>query len=151
MKTFTTAIDIAASTDRVWQVMSDTDRWHEWTPSVTSVKRLGDRPFVVGTRAMIRQPKFPPALWKVTEIERGRSFTWVSTAPGLRVTGHHAVEPTAAGSRATLSLRMEGLFAGVFGLVTGAITERYIRLEASCLKARSEDPGFRHSPDRLRG
>jgi uncharacterized membrane protein len=149
MRTFSTAIEIAASTDRVWQVMSDTDRWHEWTPSVTSVKRLGDRPFVVGTRAMIRQPRFPPALWKVTEIERGRSFTWVSTAPGLRVTGHHAVEPTATGSRATLSLRMEGLFAGVFGWLTGAITERYIRLEASGLKARSEDPAFRHSPDDL--
>ena len=151
MRTFTTAIDIAASTDRVWQVMSDTDRWHEWTPSVTSVKRLGDRPFVVGTRAMIRQPKFPPALWRVTEIDRGRSFSWVSTAPGLRVTGHHAVEPTATGSRAILSLRMEGLFAGVFGWLTGAITERYIRLEASGLKARSEDPAFWHSPADLRG
>src|SRR6476620_8808743 len=151
MRTFSTAIEIAASTDRVWQVMSDTDRWHEWTPSVTSVKRLGGRPFVVGTRAMIRQPKFPPALWRVTEIDRGRSFSWVSTAPGLRVTGHHAVESTATGSRAILSLRMEGLFAGVFGWLTGAITERYIRLEASGLKARSEDPAFWHSPADVRG
>jgi uncharacterized protein YndB with AHSA1/START domain len=151
MTTFSTTIDIAASSDRVWQVMSDTDRWHEWTPSVTSVKRLGDRPFAAGMRALIRQPKFPPALWKVTEIERGRSFTWVSTAPGLRVTGHHAVQPTATGSRATLSLRLEGLFGGVFGSLTGGITERYIRLEAVGLKARSEDPAFRHSPADLRG
>src|SRR5206468_3460515 len=143
-------IDIAASTDRVWQVMSDTDAWHEWTASVTRVKRLDDRPFAVDTRVLIRQPKFPPALWKVTAIERGRRFTWVSTAPGLRVTGHHAVEPTRTGSRATLSLRMDGVFAGVFGWLTGAITERYIRLEANGLKARSEDPGFRHSPANLR-
>jgi uncharacterized protein YndB with AHSA1/START domain len=151
MRTFGTTIDIAAPSDRVWQVMSDTDRWHEWTASVTSVKRLGDRPFAVGTRALIRQPKFPPALWKVTEIERGRSFTWVSTAPGLQVTGHHAVEPTPTGSRATLSLRLEGLFSGLFGALTAAITERYIGLEASGLKARSEDPAFRHSAAQLHG
>ena len=150
MRSFSTSIDIAASPDRVWQVMSDTDRWHEWTPSVTSVKRLDDRPFAVGTRALIRQPKFPPALWKVTQIERGRSFTWVSTAPGLRVTGHHAVEPTAAGSRATLSLRLDGLFGGIFGSLTRGITERYIGFEARGLKARSEDPAFRHSPADLR-
>ena len=144
MRIFNTSIDIAASTDRVWQVMSDTDRWHEWTPSVTSVKRLGGRPFAVGTRAMIRQPRFPPALWKVTAIERGTSFTWVSTAPGLRVIGHHLVEPTATGSRASLSLRLEGVLGGLFGWMTRAITERYLRFEARGLKARSEDPGFHH-------
>ncbi|MEN3339635.1 MAG: hypothetical protein V7647_3311 [Acidobacteriota bacterium] len=147
MRTFSTSIDIAASTDRVWQVMSDTDAWREWTPSVTSVKRLGDRPFAVDTRVLIRQPKFPPALWKVTAIERGRSFTWVSTAPGLRVTGHHAVEPGGTGSRATLSLRLEGLFSGLFAALTGSITQRYIGLEAAGLKARSENPVFRHRPN----
>jgi len=74
MRKFSITIDIAAPAERVWQVMSDTDRWHEWTPSVTSVKRLGGGAFVVGSRVVIRQPRFPPALWKLTAIERYLAF-----------------------------------------------------------------------------
>jgi uncharacterized membrane protein len=144
MRRFSISTDIDAPAERAWQVMSDTERWHEWTPSVTSVTRLGGAPFAVGSRVMIRQPKFPPALWKLTAIEPGRSFTWVSVAPGLRVVAHHQVEPTAAGSRATLSLDLQGLFGGVFGRMTRDITERYLAFEARGLKARSENPGFRH-------
>ena len=98
--------------------MSDTDRWHEWTPSVTSIKRIGDGPFAVGGRLVIRQPKFPPALWRLTAIEPGRSFTWVSAAPGLRVVARHEVEPAAVGSRARLSLELQGIFGGLFGRMT---------------------------------
>jgi uncharacterized protein YndB with AHSA1/START domain len=144
MRRFSVTTEIDAPAERVWQVMSDTDRWHEWTPSITSSRRLGDAPLAVGTRVVIRQPKFPPALWTVRAVEPGRSFTWVSVAPGLRVVGQHAVEPTARGSRATLSLDLQGLLGGVFGRLTGAITERYIGLEAAGLKARSENPAFRH-------
>lgn len=144
MRRFSITTDISAPADRVWQVMSDTERWHEWTPSVTSVRRLGGGPFAVGSRAVIRQPKFPPALWKVTAIEPGKSFTWVSVAPGLRVVGHHSVEPTVGGSRATLSLELQGIFGGAFGRMTKGITARYLAFEARGLKARSEDPGFRH-------
>jgi uncharacterized protein YndB with AHSA1/START domain len=144
MRKFSITTDIAAPAERVWQVMSDTDRWHEWTPSVTSVKRLGGRPFAVGSRAVIRQPRFPPALWKIAAIEPGRSFTWISVGPGLRVVGHHSVEPAAAGSRATLSLELQGIFGGVFGQMTKDITGRYLAFEAEGLKARSENPSFRH-------
>jgi len=143
MRSFRIATDIAAPAERVWQVMSDTDRWHEWTPSVTSVKRLRDAPFAVGSRVVIRQPRFPPALWKLTAIEPGRSFMWVSTAPGLRVIAHHGVEPTVTGSRATLSLELQGIFGGLFGEMTKGITERYLAFEAAGLKARSENPDFR--------
>ena len=135
--------DIAAPAEQVWEVMSDTDRWHEWTPSVTSVKRLGGGPFVVGSRVVIRQPRFPPALWKITAIEPGRSFTWISVAPGLRVVGHHRVEPTISGSRATLSLSLQGVFGGLFGRMTRDITRRYLAFEADGLKARSENADFR--------
>ena len=144
MRKFSISIDIAAPADRAWQVMSEIDRWHEWTPSITSVKPLGGGPFAVGSRALIRQPRFPPALWRVTSIKPGRSFTWVSVAPGLRVVGHHQVEPANAGSRATLSLEIHGIFGGLFGRMTRAITERYIAHEANGLKARSENPAFYH-------
>lgn len=144
MRKFSISIDIAAPVERVWQVMSDVDHWHEWTPSITSIKRLGDKPFAVGTRAVVKQPKFPPAFWKVDSIEPGRSFTWVSTAPGMRVIGYHAVEPINGGSRATLSIEYHGIVGSWFGGLTKGITQRYIALEAHGLKARSEDPTYRH-------
>jgi uncharacterized membrane protein len=144
MRHFSITIDVDAPAERVWQVMSDVDRWHEWTPSVHGVTRLGGRPFAIGSRVLIRQPKFPPALWTVTAIEPGRSFSWVSVAPGLRVTGRHAVEPAAGSSRATLSLDLQGMLGGIWGRLTKALTERYIAYEANGLKARSEDPEYRH-------
>jgi uncharacterized protein YndB with AHSA1/START domain len=143
MRNFSITTDIDAPAARVWEVMSDVVRWHEWTRSIRSIKRMDNGPFVVGSRAIVRQPKFPPALWKVVAIEPGRSFTWANTAPGMRVVGHHAVEPRGAGSRATLSLELQGLFGGLFGRLTKGITERYIAMEARGLKARSEHPEFR--------
>src|SRR4051794_7645978 len=130
MRKFGIATKIAALVERAWQVMSDVVRWHEWTPSITSIRRVGGGSLAVGSRALIRQPKFPPPLWRVTAIEPGRSFTWISTAPGLRVIGPHSVEPAPAGSRATLSLELQGMFGGVFGRLTKDITERYLAFEA---------------------
>lgn len=126
--------------------MADTERWHEWTPSITSIKRLDSGPFTVGSRALIRQPKFPPALWTVTAIDRGRSFTWTNRAPGLRVIGHHSVDAIGSGSTATLSLRYEGLLGGLLARMTRGITNRYLAMEANGLKNRSENPYFRHVP-----
>lgn len=124
--------------------MFDVDRWHEWTPSIHRVKRLEGAPLVPGTRVLIRQPGLPPALWKVASVEAGQSFTWVSTAPGLRVIARHAVAPFEGGTRATLAIEMQGMFGGFWGRLTGGITRRYIDLEAKGLRARSLDPTYRH-------
>jgi hypothetical protein len=140
---FSISIDINTPAARVFEVMLDTDRWHEWTPSVTSITRLDEGPFALGSRAVIRQPKFPPALWTISAID-DRSFTWENRAPGIKVIAHHYAEPTATGSRATLSLRYEGFLAGLLARLTRGITNRYLHMEASGLKARAENPFFRH-------
>ena len=148
MRHFSITVDIAAPADRVWAVMSDVERWHEWTPSITRVTLLRKGALAVGSRALVRQPKFPPALWRVTELVPGRSFTWVSVAPGLRVIGRHAVELTVNGTRAVLTLELKGMVGGLWGRLTRGITERYIAFEAAGLKARSEDTTIRHGHPR---
>ena len=134
---FQTSIDIAATPEIVWSVMSDVERWHEWTASVRGVKRLDAGPLRVGSRAVVRQPKFPPAMWKVTAIE-GRSFTWISGVPAMWVHAHHSVTPIPGGARATLGLHFQGPLARLLGRMTSAINDRYLAMEAAGLKQRSE-------------
>jgi uncharacterized membrane protein len=143
---FTLSVDIQAPPDVVWAVWSDVERWPEWTAGVSRVDVLarGERPeaaagpLAVGTRVRIRQPKFPPAVWQVTEVEENRRFTWVSVSPGAHVTGSHTIEPHAGGSRATLALTFAGPIARLVGWLSRSLTERYLHLEADGLKARSE-------------
>ena len=132
-------IDIAAPPDQVWAVMADVERWPEWTASVRSVERLDQGPFGVGSRARIRQPRLPVAIWTVTALEPGRYFEWRSPAPGLLSVGGHRVD--AAGdhaSRVTLSLTWRGPLAPVVRLLFGKLARRYVEMEAQGLKRRCE-------------
>jgi hypothetical protein len=135
--TFSITVDIAAAPDLVWQVMNDVEHWHEWTASVTSIRRLDKGAFAVGSRALIRQPKFPPALWKVIALEHHR-FTWKSGMPGMWVFARHSIEPIGGGSRVTLSVEYTGLLGPLLGRLTRGVTERYLKMEAEGLKRRSE-------------
>jgi carbon monoxide dehydrogenase subunit G len=137
---FQISVDIQAPAAVVWAVMRDVERWAEWTPSVASIRILDRGELAVGSRALVRQPKLPPARWLVTELDEERhSFTWVSSGPGVRVIACHAVEPAGAGSRATLSLRYTGMFAGLLAYLTRGVNDRYLAMEAKGLKQRSEE------------
>jgi uncharacterized protein YndB with AHSA1/START domain len=142
---YSISIDINAPPERVFEVMTDVERWHEWTPSIHRITRKQSGPLVAGETATVRQPKLPPARWTVNEIQPGRSFSWFNRAPGLKVTGFHGAEPTSSGSRATLSLSYEGIFGGLLARMTEGITKKYIEMEAKGLKARAENPSYRHS------
>jgi uncharacterized membrane protein len=139
MTDFSIEVEIQAPPELVWAVMRDVERWPEWTQTVTSIKLLDRGPLTVGSRAIIRQPKLPPAKWRVTELdEPRRSFAWASWGPGVRVIARHWVEACGQGSRATLSLRFSGILAGLFGYVTRGLNDRYLAIEAKGLKKRSE-------------
>jgi carbon monoxide dehydrogenase subunit G len=136
--TFTRSIDINAPPERVWAVMREVERWHEWTPSITSIKRMDGGPLKVGSRVVIRQPKLPVNYSDVTELEPARGFTWVSRSPGVVATARHEIEPRASGSRVTLSVQFAGALGWFIARMVRGLTERYIALEAEGLKRRSE-------------
>jgi uncharacterized membrane protein len=135
---FSVAVNIDAPPDQVFAVLCDVEHWPEWTPTVTSVQRLDDGPFAVGSSARIRQPKLRPAVWTVTDLQDGRHFTWVSGAPGLRMKAGHGVTPDGAGCRVELSFEMSGLMAPVVSRIYGGLIRQYVTTESQKLKVRSE-------------
>ncbi len=132
------SIDIAAPPERVWAIFSDVERWHEWTASVTSVTRLDDGPFGVGSRARVVQPKINPAVFEVTEFNAGRNFVWTTTNGGVRAVANHRVEPAPGGTRVTISLDFAGFPLLFLGWWVRRLTNRYFTMETEGLKRVSE-------------
>ena len=87
-----TKIDVEAPVERVWEVLREVERWPEWAPTVTSVRRLGEGPLAVGSRVRVEQPRIPPTEYVVTELEPGRWCTWGATGTGVRTTSRHLLE-----------------------------------------------------------
>jgi uncharacterized membrane protein len=137
---FETTRHIDAPTQPVWEVLFDVGRWPEWTPTIDSVERLDDGPFQVGSRARVRQPKLPQALWEVTEVEDGRSFTWVAKGPGMKTIARHEVVPDADGATVKLSIEQTGPMGALAATLWRRLTQRYIELEAESLDQRVTRP-----------
>ncbi len=136
---FEDSIDVAAPAEDVFAVYADVERWPEWTESVSSVERLDEGPLRVGSRARVRQPRLPVAVWEVTEVVPDRSFTWVARGPGIRTTGTHTVAPAPDGvSTVTATLDQAGLLGPLMGRLTKGLTERYIRMELEGLRSHCE-------------
>ena len=145
MNHFSITADIPAAPDRVWAVLADVERWPEWTPSVTRLRRLDQGALAVGTRVRIHQPRLLPAIWRIVELAEGRRFTWVTGGLGVRAIAEHGVEPVERGSRVTLSVPFEGLLASLVSRLTRDLNRRYLELEAAGLRARSISPQWRHA------
>ena len=133
---FETTRHIDAPTQPVWEVLFDVARWPEWTPTIDKIEHLDRGPFLVGSRARVRQPRLPSAVWEVTEVLDGRSFTWEAKGPGMKTIGRHEVVPDAGGSKLTLSIEQTGPMGAVAAVIWRRLTQRYIELEAESLDQR---------------
>jgi uncharacterized protein YndB with AHSA1/START domain len=134
------SIDIDAPPERVWAVMSDIERWPEWTASVTKGELLQPGPLALGSEARISQPRFGTWTWRVTAIEPGASFTWETGRPGTRMVATHTVTPRGeGGSTARLSVDSSGLAVTLIGWALAGTGRRYVEMEAQGLKRRSEE------------
>ncbi|GGM70820.1 hypothetical protein GCM10011609_03110 [Lentzea pudingi] len=131
-------ITIAAPPERVWAVLIDVERWPERIPTVDSVELLTEGPFAVGSRARLRQPRLPEAVWTVTELTPGTSYTWESRSPGVLGVASHVVEPHPGGTRLTLAVNVSGPLAGIGWLMTRSKAERYVETEAASIKSVAE-------------
>ena len=83
-----------ASPDAVWDLITDTTRWAEWSPTVAAVES-DDRHVGPGSEGRLQTRL---GLWvgfTVSDYEPGRLWRWKVT--GIPATGHR-VEPVGTGS-----------------------------------------------------
>jgi uncharacterized membrane protein len=131
-------ITIAAPPERVWAVIVDVESWPERIPTVDAVERLDAGPLAVGSRTRLQQPRLPTAVWTVTEMAEGSSYTWESSSPGVTLTAAHVVEPHPDGSRLVLALTVSGLLSGIGWLLSRSLTKEYVETEAASIKKAAE-------------
>lgn len=132
---------VSAPPEDVWRLFVDVERWPQLTESMREVRRLDTGPLRVGSEAIVRQPRLPRTRWRVTELRPGRSFTWETTAGGMRTAGGHVVEPGAEGSVITLTLHERGPLVPLMNALIGGLSRRYLSMEMEGFRRAAEAQG----------
>ncbi len=142
MRTVETGIDIAAPRWRVWQVLTDVERYPAWNPFITSVDGvlreggpLRVRIEPPGRKAVIFEPT-------VVALAQERELRWRGRllVPGL-FDGEHAfrLEEQAGGCRFHQTERFSGVLVPVFGAGLLEAMRQGFEAMSVALKARAED------------
>ena len=136
---FEQSVDIGASQQRVWDVLTDLEAWPQRIETVDVVELLTPAPIGVGSQARLKQPRLPEGTWEVTAWEAPSFFEWRQKASGVTTVAGHRIEPLDAGrSRLALTLEMRGLPAELFGRIYRGLTNRYMSLEAEGMRRAAE-------------
>jgi uncharacterized membrane protein len=137
--TYRASIDIDAPVERVWDVLMDVEKWPDWSPTMTTVKRLEPGIFRPGSTARVKQPRLAEAIWRVTAMMPPTSFTWSSRARGVTTVARHTVTALDnGGARAGSEIDQHGPLALIARIFFARLTQRYMREEAQGLKQRCE-------------
>lgn len=110
-------MDMAATPERVWELVADVTRIGELSPEAFEAEWLhgATRPVLGATfRRPVRRNGIGPVYWsscRVTACEPGRSFGFEVFGPKHMVlnTWRYDIEPTATGSRVSESFQLSGM------------------------------------------
>jgi len=129
---------ISAQPPDIFRVLMDLEGWRQWTPSITRMSTLdGDRPGR-GVKIKVLQPKLPPAIWTITEVDQDRALVWEKGSFGLRMLSGHFISDVAPGTRVTIRITYEGALAGLAYWLSHKLTDRYMTMEINGLKEECE-------------
>ncbi len=142
MRTLKTQIEINASSDKVWQTLTDFDAYGDWNPFVTSISgTLTPRAKLAVT---LCQPESKPMSIAptVTTVKDGQGFSWKGRLliPGIFDGEHHfELTPLAEGkTRLTHYETFSGLLVPLFKKMLDTKTRRGFEAMNAALKERVE-------------
>lgn len=136
-----TEIDIDATPDVVWQILTDLDQYFEWNPFITSSvgkpevgEALVNRMEPPGGMAITMKPE-------VTVVEDGKSFEWFGKLgfPGV-FDGRHRfdIEASGTGTKLTQSEELDGVLVRLLRKSIDTHTVAGFEAMNEALKARAE-------------
>src|SRR5262245_57330160 len=106
---FEQSIDIDASQQRVWDVLSHLAASPPRIESVDVVELPTPPPVSQGSRVRLKQPRLPEGTWDVTVWDAPSYFEWRQKSSGITsVAGHRVAALEEGRSRLTLILDMRG-------------------------------------------
>jgi Polyketide cyclase / dehydrase and lipid transport len=121
-------VETEAAAAEVWSLIAEPARWHEWSPYVAGAEGLGTPEVEAGAVGSVVLRGGVRIGAEILEVVPGRSWTW--RVKGLHI--RHEVEPTAAGSRLTMTPEGSGPFwapaALAYRLPTALISRNVARL-----------------------
>lgn len=136
---FEKSIDVDASQERVWHVLSDIAAWPQRIETVDKVELLTPSPIAKGSRVKLAQPKLPEGTWEVTIWDAPSYFEWTQKSGGSTLVAGHRIDALGEGrARLTLTLDMRGFLTPIFGRIYKDLTNRYMNLEAEGMKRAAE-------------
>lgn len=136
---FEQSIEIGASQQRVWDVLTDIEAWPDRNDTVEAATVLTARPLGKGSQVRLRQPKLPEGVWDVTRWEAPAYFEWTQKGSGMTIDAGHRVDALGEGrARLTLTIDMRGLLVPVFGRMYSGLTNDYMTREAGAIKRAAE-------------
>lgn len=117
----------SADPSTAWSLLARPGRWSAWAPHVRGAWGLGDPEVRAGARGAARLLGIVPVPARVTDVDPGRSWTWV--VGGVRMV--HAVEP---GTTVVVELHasppVEAILARTYGPVVALLVRRLARVAA---------------------
>jgi uncharacterized membrane protein len=136
---FEKSIDIKATQQQVWEVLSDLEAWPRRIETVETVEVLNNPPVGLGSLVRLKQPKLPEGTWSITDWTPPSYFEWTQKTGGITSTAGHRIDALGdARSRLTLTLDMRGFLIPVIALFYKGLTNRYMTLEAEGMKHAAE-------------
>lgn len=116
MKEIRTEVEIAASAQRVWEVLADFSRYGEWNPFIREAKgepKEGSKLEIHITTPSGAKRTYEP---KVIKVEPGKELRWLGKVPGF-LSGEHVFTLEGRGDHTLLVHRevFGGLLTSFFG------------------------------------
>jgi hypothetical protein len=140
---FERSVDVNASQQRLWDVITDLEAWPRRIETVDTVELLSPGPVRQGSRIRMRQPKLGEGVWEITVWDAPSFFEMRQKSGGVTSVAGQRVEASPDGrSRLTLTLEMSGLLVPIFGRIFKDLTERYMTSEAEDMKRAAESVGM---------